>query len=164
MNPAVLTHLREECRRLIADNPELAEDADLRADMIEGETCLADILYALERADAEAKSDNVKLAAMRADLDARAEAADHRSERARVAIARVLDAAGIDKFKLPQATIYIGKGREKVVELNRDECPEAFRKTTWTPDKTAIGDALKAGEHVPGFALSNPQPTLNIRR
>ena len=164
MNPAILTRLRNECRALIADNPELAEDAQLRADMIEGETILADVLNRLERADAEADGDIVKLEAMMEQLEARAEAARRRKFNARTAISRVLDAAGIEKFKADGGTIYLGHGRPKVIELNKDECPEAFRKQSWSPDKTAIGDALKAGQPVAGFALSNCPSVLNIRR
>ncbi len=163
MNPAILTRLREECRRLIADNPELAEDADLRADMIEGETILADVLHSLERVEAEARSDCSKLNFMRGQIDARFEAAARRSKQARKAIMQVLDVAGLAKFSLPQATLSVSRGPQKVIEMTRDECPETFRKHSWSPDISAIGDALKAGEHVPGFVLSNPEPVLRIR-
>jgi hypothetical protein len=47
-----------------------------------------------------------------------------------------------------------------VVIDDENEVPEAYRKTTWTLDKTAIKDALKNGEDVPHAFL---QENMNLQ-
>ena len=47
-----------------------------------------------------------------------------------------------------------------VVIDDENEVPEAYRKTTWTLDKTAIKEALKNGEDVPHACL---QENMNLQ-
>lgn len=56
--------------------------------------------------------------------------------------------------KLRDATVEIGWRKSTAVEVDDGATlPESLQRVTVTPDKKAIGDALKAGAEVPGCRL-----------
>lgn len=59
-------------------------------------------------------------------------------------------------------TIRFSKGRESV-EIEKDvDLPAPFRKYTWTPNKTEITKALKAGQEIEGCRLVR-KPSVSVR-
>ena len=75
-----------------------------------------------------------------------------------------MQTANLKSLPLPEATISITNGRQSVVITDEDSVPSQLGTVKWTPDKTAIGNALKEGETVPGAKLQDGAPTLTIRR
>lgn len=61
-----------------------------------------------------------------------------------------------------EVTIKFSKGRESVEVDKGLDLPEQYRKVTWTPNKTEIGKALKAGEEIPGCRIAR-KPTVTVK-
>lgn len=59
-------------------------------------------------------------------------------------------------------TIRFSKGREYVEVEKGVDLPESFRKYTWTPNKTAIGEALKEGQEIAGCRLVR-KPSVSVK-
>lgn len=59
-------------------------------------------------------------------------------------------------------TIRFSKGRESVEVEKGVDLPESFRKYIWTPNKTAIGEALKEGQEIAGCRLVR-KPSVSVK-
>lgn len=59
-------------------------------------------------------------------------------------------------------TIRFSKGRESVEVEKGVDLPESFRRYTWTPNKTAIGEALKEGQEIAGCRLVR-KPSVSVK-
>lgn len=95
----------------------------------------------------------------------RAKVLKDRKERGRTALIRFMDALGVRSLPLPEANLSIRAGTPSVVgEPDVTKLPAHLAVTTRRPDMAAIKAALQAGEDVPGCALSNGAPSLQIRR
>lgn len=80
MNEREADMLRAEIETLIRHYPEIAEDEVLRADMLDGETALSDVLTDLIRMGEDAKAMSTATKARQDDLKARAQRFDRRVE------------------------------------------------------------------------------------
>lgn len=160
---ADVANLAAEIDGLFAAYPELAEDEQLRADMLEGETNLHAVLERLLGVEREANSLAAAVANRIADLQSRKARAERRKEAMRGLMLRLLKAADLQKAPLTEATISVTKGRDSVEITDEAAVPARFLKVVKTPDKTAIGEALKAGKTVKGAALKTGEPTLSVR-
>lgn len=58
--------------------------------------------------------------------------------------------------------IKFSKGRESVQVEDGADIPNEYKSWKWTPNKTAIGKALKAGAEIPGCALVR-KPSVTIK-
>jgi hypothetical protein len=96
------------------------------------------------------------------ELQERKARLERREHALRSLIGKVMNTAELRKAELPEATTSISAGRQKVVIVNEQEIPKDFLRIKTEPDKTRIGAALTAHEHVPGCALSNAEPVLRI--
>lgn len=148
---------------LLAAYPELAEDEDLRRDMLEGSTAAYDVLTRLVNIEREANSMADAIAARVRDLTARRHRAEKRKEMARALMLRVMQAAGIKKAPLVEATVSVGKGRDSVEIVDADALPDELVRVERVPDKRAILEKLAANENVPGAALKAGGETLTVR-
>lgn len=156
--------LRTEIEMLLREHPEMADDEFLRADMIEGETDLNEVLTALHRMieDARALRDGTK--SRMDDLNQRRARMDKRMEFGRALIAKILDAADLRKVELPEVTISMRhNGQQMIGDPDPNELPDELVKVTRTADRRKIREALEAGAVVPGCVLSNMPPTLTMR-
>ena len=59
-------------------------------------------------------------------------------------------------------TIRFSKGRESVEVEKGVDLPESFRSYTWTPNKKAIGEALKEGQEIEGCRLVR-KPSVSVK-
>lgn len=148
---------------LLAAYPELAEDDQLKADMLEGSTAAYDVLTRLVNIERDADSMGKAIAARISDLQARKARADKRKEAMRVLMPRVMTAAGIQKAPLVEATVSVSKGRDSVEIVDEAIVPPRFLKVVKTPDKTLIKAALDAGKAVKGAEIKAGQPTISVR-
>jgi len=95
----------------------------------------------------------------------RAQRFDRRAEGYEAMIRRVMDAAALTKVTLPIATLSMAKGRPAVTVTDEDMLPEQFWRVRRDVNKTAINDAIKAGETVPGVEVNtNVAPSLRINQ
>lgn len=156
--------IRQQIANLLLQNPELSEDEILRADMIEGETDAFDFLRMVERQRQEAASMAGAIASNTAELGLRQERFERREKAMRALMFKIMEAADIKKAELPEATLSIRNGQQKLVgDASPYSVPAQYTREKLELDKTAIKEALKSGTTVTGFELSNAEPTLSIR-
>lgn len=148
---------------LLAAYPELAEDEDLRRDMLEGSTAAYDVLTRLVNIERDADSMSRAVSSRIADLQTRKARADKRKDMARTLILRVKQAVGIKKAPLVEATVSVSKGRDSVEIVDETAVPPRFLKVVKTPDKTLIKAALDAGKAVRGAEIKTGEPTITVR-
>lgn len=157
-------NVRQQIANLILQNPELAEDEVLRADMIEGETEAFDFLRLVERERQTATSMAGAIASNIAELGLRQERFERREKSMRALMMKIMDAANLRTAILPEATLSIRNGQQKLVgDAVPDVMPDQFVRTKIELDRAAIKEALKSGAVVTGFELSNAEPILSIR-
>jgi hypothetical protein len=155
-------YVQDEITTLLLAHPELAEDEVLRADSIEGETGTFEFLSGIVRkvgatnAMALGTSDYIE------ELSRRKARLERRADALRGLIVKIMDSASIRKAELPEATLSIRSGQQKVLIINEREIPDDFMRMRKEPDKTRIKAAMLANENVPGAVLSNGQPSLAI--
>lgn len=160
---ADVANLAAEIDALFTAYPELAEDEQLRADMLEGETNLHAVLERLLGVEREANSLAAAISSRISDLQARKARAERRKEAMRGLMLKLMRAADLPRAGLTEATISVTKGRDSVEIVDEAALPARFLKVVKTPDKTAIAEVLKAGKKVKGAALKTGEPTLSVR-
>ena len=76
---------------------------------------------------------------------------------------KVLQAANLPKVELPEATLSIRNGSEKVVINDETSVPHEYCYVKYTPNKTRIKELLKSGTTLNWAALVIGEPTIAIR-
>ncbi len=166
MSPFDTNVVRQQITALLLQYPELQEDDQLRADMIEGETDMHEFMRMLERIRHDACAMAGGVATTIAELVLRQERFERREEAVRKLMFKVMDAANQKKLELPEATISIVNGQPKLIEemeFDRNRLPDYMCQIKREPDRKAIKAAIKTGQTVPGFTLSNAEPHIMIR-
>jgi hypothetical protein len=148
---------------LLVTNPELEEDEQLRADMIEGETDAHEFLRVVERKRQEASALAGALASNIAELEERQKRFERREQAMRRLAFKVMEAADLKKIELAEATLSMRNGSRKVVISDDTAIPDSLCRIRKEPDRTAIKAMLESGAEVPGCVLSNGEPTISIR-
>lgn len=155
--------VRAEIDKLLSAYPELAEDETLRLDMIEGETDFNRVMSKTVEARAEKMAIADAIKTRMADLAER-KARFERSADAMKSLAHsLMEAAGVDKVTLPEATVFVTKPRTSVNIINVEDLPQGYFRIKREADKTAIKSALEQGEHIPGAELALGDEGLTIR-
>ncbi len=158
-----VTVLEREFADLVAAYPELAEDDELRADTIEGETDAYRVLGKIVAIERDANSMVLAIGERAKELVARKDRYTRRKDAMRALLLRLLKAANLNKVSLPEATVSVGKGRAGVEIVDESLLPDNVVKLKREPDKTAIKAAFDAGEDVPGAVLREGQPSVTVR-
>lgn len=149
---------------LIAAYPELAEDESLRADMVEGETGLDQVISRALDHMAEADMMVNAISERCSQQQERQKRYERRSDAMRGLIKDLMIHANLKGIPLPEATLTLSKGRETVNITNLADLPQGFFVVSHTADRRAIGAALKAGEIIPGAELKTSEIGLVVRR
>lgn len=161
LGPAVMERvaLRETLlREFVVDDDQALNDTLAGLDNFE-ERCLAVLRYSIEQeAHAEA------LGALIKQMQSRKARLEMAAQRARDAVFSAMQAAELPRIVAPDMTVSIGKGRPKVIVTDAELIPERFRRVKTEPNLTLIYAAASEGREVPGATLSNPIPTLMVRR
>lgn len=144
------------------DFPELADDPELAADTLEG-LGLNDLLARLLGSAQDAKFMAAAVADRIGELQARKARFDRRNDAMRGLMFRLVTAAGQTKVQLPEGTLSVSKGRDKVEVTDESALPADYVRVSTAPDKTAIMAAFKAGQIVPGAELKPGEPGLSVR-
>lgn len=155
--------LKAEIAKLIDANPELAEDETLLEDMLVGSTEIEPVLSKLvsKRSYAAAMSDACKKVA--SDASERGARFARQAEAVKELAQSVLNAAGLQKITLPEATLSISKPRTSVNVIDVNELPQGTFTTERKADKAALKRLLEAGEHIPGAELVLGSESLTVR-
>src|SRR5262249_46655263 len=98
--------LRQRIEALIREFPELAEDEILRADMLEGNTDINEIVTNIHRMMEDAKALRDGTQGRLDDLIARRERFQKRVDFGRDLMFAIMESAGTRKLELPEATIF----------------------------------------------------------
>lgn len=143
---------------------EFEGDDALREDMISGSTNLDEVVSrALDHAiEAETMAEAVK--ARLGFMTERKARYDRRAQAMRGLILEMMNKANLRSLPLPEASITVSAGRDSVVITDEASVPRQLGKSTWAPDKKAIGDQLKAGVDVPGAVIQTGKDTLRVSR
>jgi len=96
-------------------------------------------------------------------LEARKKSMTAGKERLRGYTLSCLQAAGLQKVSTGVGIASVLKARESVQILDAEALPAMYRDIEIKPDKKAIGEAIKAGEQVPGAVMALGLPSLSIR-
>jgi hypothetical protein len=155
--------LRQEIENLIRTYPEIAEDEVLRADMLDGETSITDVLTDLIRMGEDARALRDATKQQQTNLKARAERFDRRLEFTRALMMSILAAADLRKIELAEATIYLRNNPQQIIgEPDPAKLPDELCRIKREPDKAAIKEAMKAGTVIEGLVLSNSPPSVVV--
>jgi len=156
-----LAALRE---RLVAIEPDMATDETLLFDALDGQSDVADQLRRILRHGLEA---SVFAEALDRHIDVLKQRKARfmaREDACRASVREAMDALGISKLIAEDFSASIVAGRPAVQIISADVLPEEFIRTKREPNISAISEALKAGEDVPGACFNNPIPILTVRR
>ena len=158
LDPAIIL---QQITALRLEYPELdSEEWELS---VESETDVVSFLRAVERNRQEAEALAIGISVNVDNLKARKDRLLRREEGLRALMFRIMQAADLHKEVLPEATISIRNGTPKVMITDEKALPEQYLVPSVSPNRAAIGAALKSGEQVPGAVLSNATPTISIR-
>ena len=148
---------------LLTAYPELAEDADLRRDMLEGSTAAYDVLSRLVGLERDADSMSKAIAARISDLQARRQRAERQKEAMRALMLRVMQAIGERKATLVEATVSVRATPAGVEIVDESALPPDCVRTVTSPDKTRIKELLAANQNVPGARMGEAGVTVSVK-
>lgn len=148
---------------LLGEYPEIMEDDELKRDMLEGSTSLYEVLGRLITIERDADSMTKAITSRIADLNARKDRASKRKDAMRTLMLRIMQAAGVPKASLPEATVSVTKGRDSVEIVDELKLPHGCTNTVTTPNKTEIMKRLADNQNVPGARIKTGEATLMVR-
>ena len=157
-----LYNIAAEYRAAAEKLAELDLDAQTIADTLEGlsgdlETKAQNVAFFVRNLEATAAA--IKQA--EADMAARRKAMENRADSLRRYIFDSMTVAGIEKIECPHFRLAIKNNPAAVDVFEPGLVPASFMRTPEppppAPDKTAIKEALKAGQDVPGARLTSGQ-------
>jgi hypothetical protein len=156
--------VRQQIENLKLVHPEVLEDDEAWLATLESETNFDEILTTIVRRIEDTKALVIGTKDRFEELKARKDRFEHRVETLRELAFKIMHAAELAKKELPEATLSLRAGTPQLIgDAEPDDLPDELCKISRSLDRTKIKDALKAGLTVPGFALSNSQPSLTIR-
>jgi hypothetical protein len=163
--------LANQLRDLLDDN---AGEITLEVETLEGEldAKLSAIVHVMREKAANAEANKM----LAADYQARANAQANQAGRLKSLLDVVMRAAGIEKRKLPTATLYYQSTKsvvldardhewvERIGNLDTSDAWERYVRVTerHEPNRDAIRAALDAGVPVPGASIVN-NSTIRVR-
>lgn len=157
-----LYEIAAEYRDAATKLAELDLDAQTIADTLEGlsgdlETKAQNVAFFVRNLEATAAA--IKQA--EADMAARRKAMENRADSLKRYIFESMTVAGIEKIECPHFRLAIKNNPAAVDVFEPGLVPASFMRTPEppppAPDKTAIKEALKAGQDVPGARLTSGQ-------
>lgn len=143
--------------------PDLVEDADLLAGMIDGETDFERVIGIVTEQFLDAVSMKDAANMRMDDLRIRRDRFDRKAEAMRAAAFALMTIAEKQSVVLPVATLSTRAGSLSVAIENAADLPQGFTRTEIQPLKAEIKKALEAGEHIPGARLERGPTTLSVR-
>ena len=156
--------LREACALLSAADPE-AEDAYI-ADILgsDPETCEGmELVHAVARAVVATEDLAAAAKIRRAAISARQARFEARAERLRDALLVAMQTIGLRRIELPDLTITTREHQPGIVVTDEAAIPDVFARYERSISRSAIREALKNGEVIPGAGWANARSSVQIR-
>jgi len=172
-----MSALQAARQRLLEEDPDIASDEALMADILGSDPNTSDamdVLHRVLRAAVHAKSMAAAAEARAAEIELRRDRYKRRAESLVTAAFNAMTALDLRKVELPDMTASMRAGAQSVVILDEDALPDEYVRVTTTraPNKKAIRDALirrsesadpTQSNDIPGATLSNGLPNLMIK-
>lgn len=159
----VLAIVGNTLNRMEAEGTLATDEADLVAALREETPEVDALLLRLVRAQDEAARNNEAVNERMDALRVRSSRFARQREEYRRAIFGILDVIGVTKWRSAEFSVSTSMGKPGVVITDEAALPAEFVRVERTPDKTAIANALRAAQDVPGAELGNAAPQLTIR-
>ena len=158
-----IEQLRAAAAALEAEHPDLAADERAWLDTLDGMTDGLDLAEWLAERVLHLSAMEDAAAERAKTLHARARRFAAEQERIKGLILALVDAAGGKKVVRASLTLSPRATAPKLIEVDAAQTPDAFLvQPPPEPNKAAIKDAIKAGQDVPGWQLSNGGRSLAI--
>lgn len=148
---------------LLAEFPELAEDAHALADTLDGVSDATEVVATLIRGSREDAAFVKALGGLIDEMAERKERYAARADRRRETAMRFMERLERRKVEFPDFTASVVAGRRSVIVADPAAVPDDLCRIKREPDKTAIREAIEEGKKVPGAFLSNGGETLSVR-
>lgn len=158
-----IAYFKAHWTELLASYPEIEDDDDLRADVLEGETELHALVTRILRRKLDARVMASAIKERKQEIAERQARYERQEDGYTALLKSLLIAAGVDKLTLPDATVSITKPRVVVEITDLDAIPQGYARFEKKADKTALKAALEAGEDVPGAALGLSDDGIMVR-
>ena len=156
--------IRQQIENLKVAHPALVEDDQAWQMSLESETDMRELLTSIVRQIDDAKALVIGTKDRLDELKSRKDRFEHRIEALRELAFKLMQSAELAKLELPEATLSLRAGTQQLVgDAEPSSLPDELCRISRDLDRSKIKDALKAGQTVPGFSLSNSQPSLSIR-
>jgi hypothetical protein len=156
--------VRQQIENLKIAHPELLEDDEAWIATLESETSFEDLLTSVVRRIEDTKALVIGTKDRFEELKSRKDRFEHRVDTLRDLAFKIMQAAELAKVELPEATLSLRAGTQQLIgEADPEELPDELCNISRDLNRTAIKNALKTGQTVPGFELSNSPPSLTIR-
>ena len=158
--------LRTEIEFLLAQFPELKDDADLRIDMLEGETEIIPLLTALNRYREDTKALAEGSQPRMEELAARKKRLGARVDFISKLMQSILESAQLRKIELAEVTLSMRGNPDSLIideAVALTDLPEDLIRTKREVDRKAIREAILAGRNVPGCVLTKSSPSLLVK-
>ena len=148
--------------RLIAEDPSI--DEVTLADTLEGCTNLDEMLGATIRGvlydETLAEALKARITQMTDRYNRLKDRAKSRRQKAR----DVMLEAGLKKLAMPECSVIVRRGHVHLVVTDERAIHKSFFEMRPALRRNDLLEALKAGEHIAGAELSNPEPVLSIMK
>lgn len=143
--------------------PELASDADVLEDTLEGASDLPDAIARIIRSALEDERLAESVGEHVAKLQVRKGRLEGRAARKRALALYAMQEGNLPRIIQTDFSAHTGRSRGKVIITDEDALALEYVRLKKEPDKKAIGEALRNGDTVEGATLSSPEATLTIK-
>jgi hypothetical protein len=156
--------VRQSIENLKLLYPAIVEDEEAWISALESETNINELFTQVVRRIEDTKALALGTKDRLEELQARKGRFEYRMEALRWLLLKIMESAELKKCELAEATLSIRSGQQQIIgDVDANELHDKFCKISRTIDRTKVKEALKAGQTVPGFELSNAPPSLTIR-
>ena len=159
INPLIV---RQQIENLKVSNPEVLEDDEAWLLALESETNVEELLTQIVRQIEDTKALVIGTKDRFEELKERKARFENRVETLRTLAFKLMEAAGLPKLELPEATLSIRSVPPSVMITDEEKLPDIACKFERKPDKAKIKELLASG-WVAGATMSNGSKSLSIR-
>lgn len=164
---ATAAHVWNDLKRDLIEVHRITDDDPALFDTLDGQVELADRLRDLLRYRRQLTADADALKAMIKEMQERCSRLQRSADNVGRAVAHCMVMADIKKLPAPDFTASVRYGEPPLSgadTLDPNQLPDRFVRIKREVNRTAIRDALEAGETLEGVYFGNPSPTLTVRK